>query len=137
VRWVSLINTEGKGLTAFAQPDFSFSAHHYSLDCLTQAKHTIDLKDSGEITLNLDYAMRGLGSASCGPTPEEPYELKPHAFNFSVYLCSCNSHNAMRKSQKLPQALFEMPNEDETYKKYSVGKNDQQGQKRKGLFDCD
>ena len=31
--------------------------------------------------------MRGLGSHSCGPNPEECYELRPHEFRF-VFLIS-------------------------------------------------
>ena len=31
--------------------------------------------------------MRGLGSFSCGPNPEECYELRPHTFRFAFVLC--------------------------------------------------
>ena len=30
--------------------------------------------------------MRGLGNNSCGPTPEEMYELRPHEFEFAFVL---------------------------------------------------
>lgn len=30
--------------------------------------------------------MRGLGSHSCGPNPEECYELRAHAFRFAFML---------------------------------------------------
>ena len=30
--------------------------------------------------------MRGLGSHSCGPLPEEEFELHPHAFEFAFAL---------------------------------------------------
>ena len=30
--------------------------------------------------------MRGLGSNSCGPEPEEQYEFRPHSFRFAFVL---------------------------------------------------
>ena len=30
--------------------------------------------------------MRGIGSHSCGPNPEECYELRPHEFKFAFVL---------------------------------------------------
>lgn len=30
----------------------------------------------------IDYKMRGLGSFSCGPEPEEAFELRLHEFRF-------------------------------------------------------
>ena len=32
--------------------------------------------------------MRGLGSHSCGPNPEEQYELPPHEFRFAFVISS-------------------------------------------------
>lgn len=137
VQWLALNNTAGKGLLAFAQPEFSFSAHHYSLAGLTRAAHTIDLEDAGEITLNLDYAMRGLGSASCGPPPEEEYELHPHALNFSLYLCSGNPEDAIKKSKQLPQALIEIQKSGETNFITTTENDKQQSAERKDIFACD
>jgi beta-galactosidase/beta-glucuronidase len=86
VRWAALEANDGAGLLCVGAPDFAFSAHRYSLQNLSEAKHRCELRNSDRITLNLDYAMRGLGSAACGPGPEAEYELKPHAFSFRVCL---------------------------------------------------
>ena len=32
--------------------------------------------------------MRGLGSRSCGPCPEEEFELRPHNFSFAFVFCT-------------------------------------------------
>ena len=39
--------------------------------------------------------MRGLGSRSCGPDPEEKYELRPHKFSFAFVLGDCDLEEAV------------------------------------------
>lgn len=68
---------------------FSFSAHRYSPEMLTKARHTWELQQTESITLLLDGAMGGLGSNSCGPEPLEKYKLflkesKTYCFTFSI-----------------------------------------------------
>jgi beta-galactosidase len=86
VRWVALTNEEGVGLLAVGAPWLSVSAHHYTTQDLTEAAHTYELERRREITLNLDYAQSGLGSASCGPGRLEKYQLKPEEMKYSVRL---------------------------------------------------
>jgi beta-galactosidase/beta-glucuronidase len=86
VRWVALTNEDGVGLLASGDRWLEVSAHHYTTEDLTQAKHTYELKRREEITLNLDYAQSGLGSASCGPGRLEKYQLKPEEVRYSVRL---------------------------------------------------
>ncbi len=62
---------------------FSFSFHDFSLDALTKARHRDELEKSGRRWLYIDYKHRGLGSNSCGPQPEELYELRPEHFHWS------------------------------------------------------
>ena len=50
------------------------------------ARHQTDLVKRDEITLNLDYAHGGIGTASCGPQTFEQYWLKPQEYRFSVLL---------------------------------------------------
>lgn len=66
---------------------FSFSYHDFSLDDLIAARHRNELKKSDKNYLYLDYAMRGLGSRSCGPDPEECHELRAHEFRFVFMIC--------------------------------------------------
>ena len=62
------------------------SAHHYTTEDLTEARHTCELQRREDITFNLDYAQSGLGSASCGPGRLEKYQLKPEALSYRVRL---------------------------------------------------
>ena len=86
VRWVALTNEDGVGLLASGDRWLEVSAHHYTTEDLTQAKHTYELKRRDDITLNLDYGQSGLGSASCGPGRLEKYQLKPEEVRYSVRL---------------------------------------------------
>ena len=65
---------------------FEFSVHDYNFDALMKAEHKGEIKKDGRNYLYIDYMNRGLGSASCGPQPEEKYELKPHSFRFVFLL---------------------------------------------------
>ena len=84
VRWVSLTNEEGIGLLAIGMPLMEVSAHHFTTEDLTKAKHTFELKRRDYITLNLDYRQSGLGGASCGPDTLPKYQIKPEPVRFKV-----------------------------------------------------
>ena len=86
VRWVALTDDDGVGLLAVAGELLEVSAHHYTTEDLTAATHTYELTRQDEITLNLDYAQSGLGSASCGPGRLEQYQLKPEPVAYRVRL---------------------------------------------------
>ena len=83
---LALRDKSGFGLRMAGQEAFGFSASRYSEQELAKAAHTVDLRDSGRIHLNLDHAVRGLGSASCGPEPEECYECRPRAFGMRMQM---------------------------------------------------
>ena len=86
VRWVSLAATRGAGLLAAGMPTLNFSVNRFTTMDLENARHTVELPRRGELTLNLDYRQRPLGTASCGPGPWEFYELRPEEFRFAVRL---------------------------------------------------
>lgn len=83
-RYVGLRCVGGEEGLLFSSCDgFAFAIHDYTIDALRKADHRHELvKDDAHNHLYLDYAVRGLGSNSCGPEPEEEYELHPHAFRF-------------------------------------------------------
>ncbi len=83
-RWVALTDDAGVGLLAVGAPEVS--AHHYTAQDLTEAKHTCELHRRADITLNLDYAQSGLGSASCGPGCRPEYQLKPAETRYRIRL---------------------------------------------------
>ena len=80
------VTLSGKDLSLTATGSFAFSCHDFSLENLTAARHYDELCRGGKKYLYLDYKMRPLGSASCGPEPEPEYELTPEEFTFDVKL---------------------------------------------------
>lgn len=59
-----------------AQGDgFSFTAHDYTDEDLSEAAHTPDLESAQATVLSIDYAQGGIGSNICGPEPMEHYKL--------------------------------------------------------------
>jgi beta-galactosidase len=61
-----------------SETPFSFSAHDYSDEALTEATHDhLLVRDEDTVWLNIDVAQGGLGSNSCGPEPLMPYRLQP------------------------------------------------------------
>ncbi len=82
-RYLSLTTADNIGLLFAGDAPFAFSVHPYSLDTLLRAHHKHLLTEDPRYNhVYLDYAIRGLGSLSCGPEPEEAYELHPGAFRF-------------------------------------------------------
>ncbi|MCG3148761.1 MAG: Evolved beta-galactosidase subunit alpha [Verrucomicrobiae bacterium] len=79
VRWVEFPGFRVTGVE-------NFSAHRFTTMDLEKARHTTDLVPLDFITVNLDHAHHGIGSASCGPGPWEQHRLKPTEFRFTVRL---------------------------------------------------
>jgi len=86
VRWLSLTDGNGNGLLIKGMSVFEASAHHFTAEDLTKAKHTYELKRRDDITLNIDYIQSGLGTGSCGPDTLEKYLVKPEPIHFRVWL---------------------------------------------------
>jgi hypothetical protein len=74
VRWVSLSDKSGMGILVIGD-DLSVSAHHYSLESLSQASHVPDLKLGNFLTLNIDFAQSGVGTDFMGTPPLDEYLL--------------------------------------------------------------
>lgn len=85
-RFVSIYGQE-KTLTVLSGEPLCFSCHDFTLASLENARHRNELRKSTRKYLYIDYKMRGLGSHSCGPNPEECYELHPHSFRFTFAVC--------------------------------------------------
>jgi beta-galactosidase len=86
VRWLTLTDHEGRGIKVTAQPTIGFSVSHLTAADLTAARHTVDLEFRDEVILNLDYAQRGLGTASCGPDTSPRYRIPAGKHQFSYML---------------------------------------------------
>jgi len=102
VRWASLTDEDGKGLLFVGMPLFEVSAHHFTTEDLTEAKHTFELKRRDDITLNIDYRQSGLGGASCGPETLIQYQIRPQPVHFSIRMRPISSIDmAMELSKQI------------------------------------
>lgn len=72
----------------FAADDMEISVLHHSIEALTDAEHTDELKKSDGTNVRVDYKVSGIGSASCGPALDEKYRLseKDILFRFTISL---------------------------------------------------
>ena len=87
VRWLSLESSDGRGVKFSAAGRLlECSASHFTADDLFKAKHTTDLVPRPKVIVNLDYAQRGLGTASCGPDTLEQYRIQPGKYRFSYFI---------------------------------------------------
>ena len=99
--FVAVKNAAERGFAVVGCDSFAFSFHDFTLDNLTDARHRNELKKSPDNYLYIDYKMRGLGSHSCGPEPEEKYELHPHDFRFAFVFTPSTDTDALRQLCKL------------------------------------
>ncbi|MBN1831255.1 MAG: DUF4981 domain-containing protein [Deltaproteobacteria bacterium] len=84
VYWLIIRNSESLGLLVKGDPTFEFSATHYSLKKLTQAKHTTDIENAPYTTLNIDFKQAGLGGDdSWQPRTHPEYQLRSGKYRFS------------------------------------------------------
>ncbi|WP_142060176.1 glycoside hydrolase family 2 TIM barrel-domain containing protein [Pseudarthrobacter sp. B4EP4b] len=72
---------------------FALTVRPYGLKALDTAAHRPDLKADGRTYLYLDHALRGVGTAACGPGVLEPYQLKPREADFTLTLRVHNTQN--------------------------------------------
>jgi beta-galactosidase len=81
--WALVTNAQGIGLLFVGMDDFSFNAAHYTPQEITAASHPYKLKRRKETIINIDYAMSGVGSNSCGPELLPHYGLSETEFKFT------------------------------------------------------
>lgn len=81
MRWVML---NGANVKVTSDDLFQFSAVPYSDENIEKAKHINELIADGFVTVHLDAAQTGLGTATCGPDvlPKYRPEIKPYDFEF-------------------------------------------------------
>jgi beta-galactosidase len=89
VRWFTLKNQNGHGLSVKAGSELSVSAWPYTMEEIDQAEHTYVL-NPGDITLNLDLRQMGVGgdnswSWKARPHPEFRIEAVPYTYSFVLF----------------------------------------------------
>lgn len=87
VRWLTVTDLAGRGMLVHGKPYLSVSAHHYTLENLTEATHTIDLKEADYITLNIDYKQAGVGGDdSWSPRTHPEFQLADSTYTYEFRL---------------------------------------------------
>jgi beta-galactosidase len=74
-RWASFSSPRLGTVVIGAARPFSFSASHYSAVDLTAALHPGQLRRRDEVYVHVDAAMRGIGTAACGPDTLPRYRV--------------------------------------------------------------
>jgi len=78
-RWLRMTDDQGRGLEFSMDEYFNFNAYPFTTENLTKALYTYHLKESGSVTLNLDYATTGVG---CTARPVmSAYRVYPQAWS--------------------------------------------------------
>jgi beta-galactosidase/evolved beta-galactosidase subunit alpha len=101
--WVALRDEHGRGLLVVGEPRFDFSAHWQTPEDFEKAWHRHELPRRPFVTLNLDHAQTGIGSASCGPGVLDHYKLRPGEFNFAFWF------RGITRGSELPGYARELP----------------------------
>ena len=114
VRWISLTNSEGKGLLFVAPDQMAASAVHFRpednyTNRNSRMKHTYQFKSCDNTVVCLDAATRGLGNASCGPDVMEKYELHAENTAFRFFIMPVNGQLSSLSSQLSAMARVDMP----------------------------
>ena len=75
----------GCGVRVDADAQFQFSAYPYGDDMVQRALHTCDLTPQDFVTVHLDAAQTGVGTATCGPDVLPKYYLPIAPYDFTFY----------------------------------------------------
>ena len=94
VRWMALSNIGSRkpaiaGLKIVADSLLSMSAWPYTEQNINEARHTIDLKDAGGTTLNIDLVQMGVGgndSWSIIARPLDKYMIPAESYTYGFYI---------------------------------------------------
>jgi beta-galactosidase len=77
-----MTGNNGIGLEFSGNKLFNFSAHPYSVENLTKALYTYQLKPFDGVTFNFDYATSGVGCTALSVFPE--YQVMPQRYDYEM-----------------------------------------------------
>lgn len=78
--WFELTEESGAGLRITGHPTVIFSARRHSDDALTNATTLAELTRHDAIEVHVDAAVRGLGTAACGPDTTAEHIVGPGTY---------------------------------------------------------
>lgn len=86
VRWMQLADEAGEGLAFRSDTPFQFSVIPFTDECLDAATHINQLQREGVVTVHLDAAQAGVGTATCGPgvLPQYRVPVQEYTFRFAI-----------------------------------------------------
>ncbi|MCF8335538.1 MAG: DUF4981 domain-containing protein [Bacteroidales bacterium] len=84
VRWLNITNEEGIGIKVKGDQLFNTSVHKYSMENLTRALYTPQLKEDDAVTLNLDHKVSGVGGTANSVLNK--YRVMPKNYDFTFYI---------------------------------------------------
>lgn len=84
VRWAALTNDNSIGLAVFAFLDMNVSVSPYNPETIERARYAFQLKQSGNITFNIDYKVSGVGGTPVSPRIK--YRTYPHVYEYTIRL---------------------------------------------------
>ena len=82
VRWMQLADEAGEGLAFRSDVPFQFSVIPFTDECLDAATHINQLRREGVVTVHLDAAQAGVGTATCGPGVQPQYRVPVQEYKF-------------------------------------------------------
>ncbi len=83
VSWMLCYDIAGRGLLFKTEKVFEFTASHYSVKVLENAKYSCDLVKSKETYIHIDYKQSGVGSGICGPKLDPAYRMDDKHIDFT------------------------------------------------------
>jgi beta-galactosidase len=93
VRWLELLDEQGRGVRFSASQPLFFSALHYSEETLEYARHRAkqkryrgEFEPQADVLVDLDVRQLGLGGGSCGPRPLPEYIFPVKPVNWTLYI---------------------------------------------------
>lgn len=86
-RWMTLKSDKSDvGLFVTMPEPFNFSIYNYDDDNLTAARRINQLEHKDFLTVNVDYKVAPIGTATCGPGVDEKYVIKNQVYEYTVLL---------------------------------------------------
>jgi beta-galactosidase len=107
-RWLALTSDKNSvGLFVTMQEPFNFSIYNYDDANLTAARRINQLNPTDFLTVNIDYKVAPIGTATCGPGVDEKYVLGNQVYEYTVLF------RAFDKSQDpIELTRFQLPDAD-------------------------
>jgi beta-galactosidase len=81
-RWFALTDAGGHGSRVTLPKPLGFSARYHHDADLDRARTLADLVKQDQVEVHIDAAMRGVGTAACGPDVLQPYRVGPGVYRF-------------------------------------------------------